>query len=243
MPIPVTCIQCHKTFKASDSAAGRKAKCPACGHVIEIPAAPPGASEGPPAPTGHAAASPHPADALAAALAGAAGLSTPSVVGEEPEAVRPQPVRPEPVVAAPAVVSPPAAEADVVAPHAPGDEDEMITVPPIGVQTPSGLVVGRRGHLRQAVRRHRQTAAWARIVGMVLGGMCLVIGITGMIYLAIVTRALLTALGVFLLMLVLAAATVAGGMLARHLLLALADLTEQAAVHQDLLDEINERLS
>jgi hypothetical protein len=240
MPIPVTCSQCRRTFKASDSAAGRKAKCPGCGHLIEIPAAPPGASAGPAAPTGHAAA-PHPLDAMATALTGAAWPSTALGVDETPD---PVPVQPTPVAsAAPPLVALPAEEqAGDFASH--GDEDEIIiTVPPIGVQTPSGLVVGQKRRFRQAVRRHRQIASWARIVGMALGGMCLAMGISGMIYLAITTRTLPSALGVFLLMLVLAAVMVSGGMLARYFLLALADLTEQAAAHQDLLEEINERLS
>ncbi len=41
MPIQVTCPSCKAMFKASDSAAGKKAKCPKCGGAIEIPAAVP----------------------------------------------------------------------------------------------------------------------------------------------------------------------------------------------------------
>jgi predicted RNA-binding Zn-ribbon protein involved in translation (DUF1610 family) len=37
MPIQVTCTSCSGAFKAPDSAAGKKAKCPQCATVIEIP--------------------------------------------------------------------------------------------------------------------------------------------------------------------------------------------------------------
>jgi len=37
VPIQVSCPSCHGSFKAPDSAAGKKAKCPKCGGVIEIP--------------------------------------------------------------------------------------------------------------------------------------------------------------------------------------------------------------
>jgi hypothetical protein len=53
--ILVTCPSCSGSFKAPDSAAGKKAKCPQCGGVIEIPAAAPAeeifdAEEAPPRP-------------------------------------------------------------------------------------------------------------------------------------------------------------------------------------------------
>lgn len=41
MPIQVTCPGCHTTLKTADSSAGKRAKCPKCGGIIEIPAAPP----------------------------------------------------------------------------------------------------------------------------------------------------------------------------------------------------------
>ncbi|MBW3539868.1 MAG: hypothetical protein KY476_06330 [Planctomycetes bacterium] len=41
MSIKATCSGCGKVLKAPDSAAGRRAKCPACGAPIEIPAAEP----------------------------------------------------------------------------------------------------------------------------------------------------------------------------------------------------------
>lgn len=37
MSIKVTCGSCGKTLKAKDSAAGKKAKCPDCGSVMQIP--------------------------------------------------------------------------------------------------------------------------------------------------------------------------------------------------------------
>ena len=37
MSIPVACPSCGKGLKAPDSAAGKRAKCPACGHAVTIP--------------------------------------------------------------------------------------------------------------------------------------------------------------------------------------------------------------
>lgn len=238
MPIPVTCGHCHKSFKASDSAAGRKSKCPSCGGLIEIPAVA-AAGEAPP----HADAA-HPADALAAALGHGPADAAPPQAKPAAHAVKPAAVRPEPVEAQPAVHVPTAPAAPATEyPATASDEDEMITVPPIGVQTPSGLVIGHRAQARQMHRLQRKMAGWARILGAGLGGLCLAVGITGMIYLALATRKLPTALGVFLLMLILSGAMFSAGLLARHLLLMLADVGESLARQQDTLDEINERLS
>ena len=41
MPIQVTCPSCQTTLKTADSSAGKRAKCPKCGGIIEIPAATP----------------------------------------------------------------------------------------------------------------------------------------------------------------------------------------------------------
>lgn len=40
MPISVACSTCGSKFKAPDSAAGRKAKCPKCGAALVVPHAP-----------------------------------------------------------------------------------------------------------------------------------------------------------------------------------------------------------
>jgi len=40
VPIQVTCPSCQTTLKTADSSAGKRAKCPKCGGIIEIPAAP-----------------------------------------------------------------------------------------------------------------------------------------------------------------------------------------------------------
>jgi ribosomal protein S27E len=39
VPIQVTCPGCQTTLKTADSSAGKRAKCPKCGGVIQIPAA------------------------------------------------------------------------------------------------------------------------------------------------------------------------------------------------------------
>jgi hypothetical protein len=41
MAIQVTCKNCNKQLRVKDEYAGRKGKCPACGGVIQIPAAEP----------------------------------------------------------------------------------------------------------------------------------------------------------------------------------------------------------
>ena len=203
MTITVTCSQCAKTFKAPDTAAGRKARCPGCGHALEIP---------------------KPAAETPAAKATKADRPGKPVV---PEPVIPEPVR---VAAAP----PKGAEAE---------QDEFISVPPIGVQTPTGLSAGARALARRAQRSHRKLGEVARIAGFILGGLCLVLGITGMMVLALRGRALLLpALGAFLGMLVLAITLALGGLMARQVLLILADLGEVVHRQQQLLDEINDRL-
>ena len=40
MPIPITCAACGTRLKAPDTVAGRKIKCPKCGGVVAVPAAP-----------------------------------------------------------------------------------------------------------------------------------------------------------------------------------------------------------
>jgi hypothetical protein len=55
VPILVTCPTCNGSFNAPDSAAGKRAKCPKCGGIIEIPTAVPAeeifdAEEAPPRP-------------------------------------------------------------------------------------------------------------------------------------------------------------------------------------------------
>jgi len=40
VPIQVTCPSCNATLKTAESSAGKKAKCPKCGGIIQIPAAP-----------------------------------------------------------------------------------------------------------------------------------------------------------------------------------------------------------
>lgn len=37
MPIQVTCPSCHATLKTADSSAGKRAKCPKCDGIIQIP--------------------------------------------------------------------------------------------------------------------------------------------------------------------------------------------------------------
>lgn len=48
MPINMSCPSCGKTLAAPDSAAGKRAKCPACSQVMIVPAAPQAEGSGPP---------------------------------------------------------------------------------------------------------------------------------------------------------------------------------------------------
>jgi outer membrane protein assembly factor BamB len=58
MPIPIQCEQCGKPMQVPERMAGKKGKCPACGGLIEIPAAPPAASPGSAPPSSPATAAP-----------------------------------------------------------------------------------------------------------------------------------------------------------------------------------------
>lgn len=60
MPIAVACSTCGRSFKAPDSAAGRRAKCPKCGAVLPIPG-PESSAPTPPQPTAPAPEPPPPA--------------------------------------------------------------------------------------------------------------------------------------------------------------------------------------
>jgi phage FluMu protein Com len=73
MPITASCPGCGKAIAAPETAAGRKARCPQCGGVVEIPAAP------------------SPVTELAAALSRAAGAGAVADAGpaaEPPSASR-----------------------------------------------------------------------------------------------------------------------------------------------------------
>ena len=98
MTISVTCGQCAKSFKAPDSAAGRKAKCPSCGNPIAIPETEPAAEAAPAAEPAAAT-----GDDPMAALVGAVGEARPAVAAEP---VAPQPLAPpaaEPAIPEPAI--------------------------------------------------------------------------------------------------------------------------------------------
>ncbi len=47
MPIPITCDHCGKSMQVPERMAGRTGKCPGCGHLVKIPAAPPAAGPAP----------------------------------------------------------------------------------------------------------------------------------------------------------------------------------------------------
>ena len=53
---------------------------------------------------------------------------------------------------------------------------------------------------------------------------------------------LMLGLGAFLLMFILATMSATAGLLARHILLLLADLDQECRRHEDLLDRINDRI-
>lgn len=76
MPIETTCV-CGKAYRFKDQFAGRRAKCPACGHLIQIPPAPSTPVHKPDAPAPHAP-SRHPAKTKKSALALAALIVWPA---------------------------------------------------------------------------------------------------------------------------------------------------------------------
>lgn len=251
MSITAACSQCGKAIKAPDDAAGKKGKCPACGAAIEIPAASGAASAGP-----SAAADNDPMAALAAALGAAAGGSSPAepaaVAPGQPaeiasplaaELLAPTPVRPSPVpiaAAKPAAAKGPTSDPAATA-AGPNVDSDVIAVPPIGVQTPSGLPRPYGPGLTHAWQR--RLAGYVRIVGLALAGLSFACGVTTMILMAQQGRnMLMMGIGLFVVLFVVAAMSALGGLLLRHVLLLLADLGQGVRSLEDLLDRISERL-
>jgi hypothetical protein len=258
MAINATCPQCGKKIKAPDSAAGKKGKCPACQAVFQVPdAAPTEADE-------YAAHhQPHdvqedPAAALAAAIHTAAVEHTHPAEPSPPpaedaappaepvEPVPAKPVKPAKVQAAEPKPEPAAEEQEIaLAPEADAEtqDEELLPGMPVGVQTPSGLPARqRRGSA--AFRWQRTLAGYVRIAGLVLGGLSLVFGIVAMIVMVVSQGGtwLLPGIGLFIVMLIVGAMSALGGLLARHMLLLLADLGEDVRHQDDLLDRMNDRL-
>jgi len=81
MPITANCSGCGKTISAPDAAAGRRARCPHCGGVVEIPSYP----------SPVAAALGRPAEATAGAAAGGPPASAPAAAGVRPVEHSPTP--------------------------------------------------------------------------------------------------------------------------------------------------------
>lgn len=265
MSISVTCAQCGKAVKAPDSASGRKGKCPDCGAIIEIPvatqsAAPPEAVKAKPAKPASVPAAPtadpldasaaddgagydSSVDALASAIDAAAGPPPPSpeeaievLAGSVPPPAARKPA--PPVVGGESADAPPQGADDDVQ----TDSDEMIAVPPVGVQTPSGLPAPARGRV-MAFRWQRRLAGYVRVAGLVLGGLTLGVGIVAMVLLA--TKGpdmLMPGIGIFVVTLVVGTMVALGGLLGRHVLILLADLGEDVRAQEALLDRIIERL-
>jgi hypothetical protein len=73
MAIEFRCTQCGKLLRTGDETAGKHAKCPQCGAVMTIPAAPGGAAPPPPAPPGGGT----PFSGAGAQPAGTAGSANP----------------------------------------------------------------------------------------------------------------------------------------------------------------------
>jgi hypothetical protein len=229
MTLTATCAKCGKAIKVPAEAAGKKGKCPSCGATIEIPAA---GSAAPPAST-------DPVAALAAALDAAAGapveravpvLEAAPPVASPPE--KPAPVKPVPIIPPPKSAAPPA----------PSPDTDEIAVPPIGVQTPSGLPIRPYGS-SLTYQWQRRLAGHVRVVGLVLGGLCFAAGMIIMILMALQSGNLLVpGIGLFIGLLVVGAMTALGGLLLRHVLLLLADLGQGVRALEDLLERMNERL-
>ena len=57
MPIEFRCTQCQKLLRTADETAGKKARCPDCGAIVDIPSQPASAEGAPQDPFGD---TPHP---------------------------------------------------------------------------------------------------------------------------------------------------------------------------------------
>lgn len=252
MAIVAACSKCGKAIKAPDNAAGKKGKCPACGAVIEIPARSTGSPSPATAPSARAgAAETDPMAALAAALGAAAGAS-PIEAAElvsplADEVLKPPPAKPAPAsstaakpVTARPVTAEPVASVPAAAPSA--NESDLIAVPPIGVQTPSGLPA-RPYSSGLAHQWQRRLAGMVRIAGLVLGGLSFACGMITMILMAQQgENMLMPGIGLFVIMFVVGAMSALGGLLLRHVLLLLADLGQGVRSLEDLLERISDRL-
>jgi len=233
MTLTATCAKCGKAIKVPADAAGKKGKCPACGATIEVPAA----SGAPPT----SAAPTDPVAALAAALDAAASGAAVERAASVPEAAplvaaaaeKPAPVKPVPII--------PSSKTSA-APPAPSADTDEIAVPPIGVQTPSGLPIRPYGS-SLTYQWQRRLAGHVRVIGLVLGGLCFASGMIIMILMALQSSNLLVpGIGLFIALLVVGAMSALGGLLLRHVLLLLADLGQGVRAQEDLLERMNERL-
>jgi hypothetical protein len=126
------------------------------------------------------------------------------------------------------------------------DSEEIIAVPPIGVQTPSNIPVRRPPAAMLSHKWQRTLAGLTRGATLALAALCLIIGIVGMIILVVIhleyPLGLLLGLGVFLVMVILAVALVLAGLVGRQLLLLGSELSESMRRQEIRLDEMNERL-
>lgn len=248
MAIQVTCAHCGKRMQAPDNLAGRKAKCPNCKQVIAIPpapgAAPESAAPSSPAPATTGDAVSELARALERASSRPRGSGEPASMTaafepsdrEEPSAAGAPPEAAIPLAPIPV----PAATESA----AKSESDELIAMPPVGVQTPSGLSTVRHAAQIQTYRWQKRLAGLVRTGGFILAMFLLVLGTATLLVMAIQGgRAMLApGLAIFVLMVILAVVVALGGLLARHLLLLMTELSEDARRKQELLDRISERL-
>ena len=261
MAIILTCANCSKRVQAPDALAGRKVKCPNCGRVLEVPPARPSAGQSGAAPPERPKDS-RPADVLPGAdpmteLARALEEATvartnlpaaarPAVPADTKPSVAPTTgPRFETVKAQTGEAATGPAAPLLAAPSPKPESDELIAVPPVGVQTPSGLSTRERKAAAQAYRWQRTMASAARTIGFVLAAVCVILGAAAMLLMTYQGREawwLVPAVGAFVFMLVLAALAALGGLMARHVLLLLADLSEETRRQKELLDRIGERL-
>jgi hypothetical protein len=225
MVIHTTCGRCGQKIQAPDASAGKKGQCPKCGAKTQIPGAGPGPGEK--------------AKTQVPPLEKPAGrTSVPSIAG--------QPTAQMPIeMAMPAGETAFGAAPPVLAPPSPRPEsDDLIAVPPIGVQTPAGMSAHRRKAIAQAYRWQRTLANASRAVGIVIGLLSLMLGTVALLVMVMQggREQLVPGLGVFFFMLIVGVLATSVGLLARHMLLMLANLAEESRKQQDMLDQISERL-
>lgn len=216
MPILITCTSCGKKIKVSDTMLGRMVYCPECKAMLKVQ---PGAGDSHADPVGELCA----ADGAGRANASVAAVKALPVA---------QPANSGRAVSL-AQMTPAASQDDQA------EQDDVIIMAPLGMQTPSGLPVHRTTAADAEVQRG--LANMARIVGVVMGALAFGVGIAALIGLSLEGRLLLAVVSFFV-MLITAVTLAVGGTILRGALKLTADMADMQRRQQAALDDLISRL-